>query len=79
MTCTYEIHELSRRRMRIRVSTPETPRRRYWLLWDGEQVREGSHTRAMRERAPTSLSWLLRALGEQWTRERMAQALERLS
>lgn len=78
MTYTCEIHELSRRWLRIRVSCEATPSRRYWLSWDGISVRESAHTRAMRERAPEALSELLRWLGERWTRELMAAAIDAL-
>jgi hypothetical protein len=76
---TCEITEISRRWLRIRVSTPVTPTRRYWLSWDGDQLRESVHTRAIRERAPDVMSSLLQWLGDRWTRERIGKALRQLN
>lgn len=76
---TCEITELSHRWLRMRVSTPVTPTRRYWLTWNGDRLTESVHTRAIRTRAPDVMSSLLCWLGDRWTRAEMAKALRELN
>lgn len=72
---SYEIREASMRSLRIKVSTPLTPGRSYWLSWDGQQLAEGEHMAALRARAPQVVSELRSHLATRWTSKAITEAM----